>query len=64
VDGDERLAVHVVDVGDAMQLLVTQLGVHTEEPQPDRLAGQRVVEVVQPFGVARAHRLDVDRRTV
>jgi hypothetical protein len=26
VDGDERLAVQVVDVGEAMQLLVTQLG--------------------------------------
>ena len=64
VDGDERLAVHVVDVGEPVQLLIAQIRVHAEEPQPDRLTGQRVVELIQPIDVARAHRLDVDRRAI
>ena len=64
VDGDERLAVDVVDVGEPVQLLIAQIGVHAEEPQPDRLTGQRVVELIQPIDVAGAHRLDVDRRAV
>ena len=64
MDGDHRLSVPMVHVGEPVELLVAQLRMHREEALLRGLAGKRVMEAVEPSLVTRVHRFEIDDRAV
>ena len=57
---DQRLAVVVVDRGEADDLLVREVRVRSKEPQSLRLGRQAFVESLEPLGIRRLDRAQSD----